>query len=555
MMPETSPQHTAGQICCAQDISPKSTTETTGSPANLFEVVESTMSAEITTEDEARYPKGARLYTISGALAIILVSLGLDVGIMAVTVPALSDHFHKIEDIGWYSTALTISMGSMMFLSGKAYTLFSVKTVFQLSLAIFQLGNVLCTFARSSLMFIVGRAVGGLGCAGLSSGVFTIFTYTFPMRQRALVGGIGGGLEMLSNVAAAPVGGALISNWTWRACFGINIPLGIFGCLFIHAFLHLPPNPGQVLPLKEKIKRLDLAGTAIFAPAVVCLLLALQWGSSVYPWHSVRVIILFILSGILFSGFLLTEWKSGEKASLPFRILKNRSLLAGGSFAFCCNGAVAVAEYYMSIYFQGVRGYTAFKTGLLALPMVAGMSIAAPLAGAFTTWTGYYFPTMYTTTILASVAIGILTTITVDTSLAFLLCMLALLGFAIGTGIQAPQVAAQLVLAVEEVSIGFAIIQFGSLMGPGLLLSTSAAIFTDRLSVEILASSPSTNITSIDNMGLTDIRKLLGGDMLGNVLAGYNEALVQTMYLPLSLTCASIVGCIAIERRSIKKIS
>jgi MFS family permease len=525
-----------------------------GSLRNLSEVRESNTSATVTTEDETQYPEGAKLYAISGALAIILVSIGLDVGIMAVTIPALSDHFHNTQDIGWYSTALTISMGSVMFLFGKAYTLFSVKTIFLLSLAIFEAGNVLCIFAQSSFMFIVGRAIGGVGCAGLSSGVFTIFTYTFPMRQRALVGGIGGGVEMLSNIAAAPVGGALISNWTWRACFGINIPLGIFGFLFIYIFLHLPLSPGQVLPLKEKIKRLDLAGTAVFAPAVVCLLLALQWGSSVYPWNSVRVIALFILSGALFSVFLLIEWKSGENASIPFRILKNRSLLAGGFFAFCCNGAVAVAEYYMSIYFQGVRGYSAMKTGLISLPMVAGMSIAAPLAGAFTTWTGYYFPTMYASTTLASIAIGVLTTITVDTSLSLLLGMLALLGFAVGAGIQAPQVAAQLVLAVKEVSIGFAILQFGLLMGPGLLLSTSAAIFTDRLNAEILAHSPSTNITSIDNMGLTDIRNILGGDLLGNALAGYNEALVQTMYLPLSISCASIIGCIAIERRSIKKV-
>ncbi|KAK5122095.1 hypothetical protein LTR85_004341 [Meristemomyces frigidus] len=552
-MYETALKQAAAQTQCAPNETLPDVEQTTRPSRVQFDIDEGDDRGTDAVGDDTQYPKGATLYAISGALAIVLVSIGLDGGIMAVTLPALSDHFHTIRDIGWYSTTLNLVMCSFVFLFGKAYTLFSVKHLFLLSLVIFEVGNVLCTFAQSSPMFIFGRAIAGLGCAGLLSGVFTIFTHTFPLGQRAMVGGIGGGIEMLSNVSAAPVGGALISGWTWRACFGINIPLGIFGCVLISYLLQLPPNPDETLPLKEKLKGLDLAGTAVFAPAVVCLLLPLQWGGSVYRWDSAQIIALFILSGFLLSAFIVIEWKSGERASLPLRIFKKRSLLAGSFFGFCCNSAAFVTEYYMSIYFQGVRGYSAAKTGALALPLVAGMSIAAPLAGAFTTWAGYYFPTMYTATVFASVAVGVLTTIHADTSLSLLMCMLALLGFAVGLGIQAPQVAAQTVLEAKEVSIGLAVVQFGSWMGPVLFLSAGATLFANRLNAEIHAYSPSTNITSIDNMGLTELRNTLGNDVLNDVLAGYSEALVQTLYLPLTLCCASIIGCIAMERKSVKK--
>lgn len=262
---------------------------------------------------------------------------------------------------------------------------------------------------------------------------------------------------------------------------------------------------------------------------------------------------LFVSAAALLLTFFLVEWKSGEKASLPLRIFKNRSLLAGCFFNFCCTAALTVTEYYISIYFQGVRGYSAVKAGALSLPLMIGMSIATPLAGAFTSWNGYYYPTMYTSTVFASAAMGGLITIQYDSSLVLSLCMLGLLGFGVGFGIQAPQIAAQTVLDGAEVSLGFAVVQLGTLMGPVVFLPVSATLFVNRLVDEIRTHSPSTNITSLDGVGLTDLGNVLGTHVLDGVLTGYNEALVQTLILPLALACASIVGCVAMERKSFRK--
>lgn len=503
-------------------------------------------------EDDFQYPTTIKLVAIAAALAIVLISLGLDVSIVAVTVPALSNEFHSIADIGWYSSSLRLVMCSFMFLFGKAYTLFSIKRVFMLSIATFELGNVVCTFAQSSSMFIAGRAICGFGCAGLLGGIFTIFALSFPRRQRPLVIGIGGGIETLASVSAPLIGGALIDAWTWRACFGINIPLGIAGCAVVGFYLELPYNSDIDLPWKEKIKRIDILGTAFFVPAMVSLLLALQWGGSVFGFGSARIIALFVLSAVLFTLFFITEYLSGEKASLPFRILKNRSILAGAFFALCANATISVTQYYLSIYFQGVRGYSAAKTGLFSLPMVVGMAVACTSAGAITTWIGYYFPAMYLTAVLASISSGLITTIDIDTDLPKLLCLLGLLGFAVGAGIQAPQVAAQTVLPAKDVSIGTSIVLFGNNIGCVIFLATSAGLFTNRLNVEIKAHAPSTNMTSIQNMGLSDIRNNFGGEKLKDILLGYDQAVVQTLYLPVALACLTLMGAVAIERKSVK---
>jgi len=139
-------------------------------------------------------------------------------------------------------------------------------------------------------------------------------------------------------------------------------------------------------------------------------------------------------------------------------------------FNVCIDGTLVVTEYYISIYFQGVRGYTAAKSGLLGVPMIAGLCAASLLAGFGTSWIGYAnrmespihcqtladtaIAFMILTSILAPVASGLLTTIDPGTEAAKASSLLGLLGFAIGMGIQAPMSITSTILAPNELSIG-----------------------------------------------------------------------------------------------------
>jgi len=220
----------------------------------------------------------------------------------------------------------------------------------------------------------------------------------------------------------------LIDAWSWRACFGINPPLGIAACVLAGLHLEIPLNPDINLPWKEKINKMDVLGTTFFVPFMVVLLLALQWGSLVYGFGNPRIVALFVLSAVLLTLFLLTEY-FGKTASLPFRILKDRSILTGAFFALCPYATIAILEYYMSSYFQRVGGYSAAKIGLFTIPMVAGMAITC------TSRVRLLFPAMCITAVLASISSGLITTIDIDIHLPKLLCLLGHLGFAKGAGI------------------------------------------------------------------------------------------------------------------------
>jgi hypothetical protein len=102
------------------------------------------------------------------------------------------------------------------------------------------------------------------------------------------------------------------------------------------------------MTLSERIQQFDPFGTAIFVPGIICLLLALQWGGSKYPWSDGRIIALFVLFGVLISIFIgIQIWKQ-DMATLPPRILKNRSLAMGAWFALCIGSSFFILVYFVS---------------------------------------------------------------------------------------------------------------------------------------------------------------------------------------------------------------
>ena len=261
---------------------------------------------------------------------------------------------------------------------GKVYTVFPLKRVFVTSVVIFTLGDLLCTVAPTSAAFITGRAIAGFGSGGISNGAINILTRLFPLQKRPLWLGIVGGIQSIALVSAPLIGGALIDSFSWRACFGIQLPLGGLAVILIITSFHdpLPHSTEEQLNLQEKLKRLDLVSTLVIVPCITCLLLALQWGGTRYGWRNAIIISLLVAFGVLLTVFGLLQYKLGEKATLPPRILKNRSIMAGAWFQACCDGTLAVTEYYVAIYYQGVKGYTAIKSGALGLPMIVGLMIS-----------------------------------------------------------------------------------------------------------------------------------------------------------------------------------
>jgi hypothetical protein len=166
---------------------------------------ESTANAE---EDESKYLKGLPLTFLTIGLSMTTFVIALDNTIIATAIPRITTVFNSLDDVGWYGSSYLLTTTSLQPSFGKVYTYFNVKWTFIAALTIFELGSVLCGAAVNSSMLIIGRAVAGVGAAGLFSGGMTIIGYTVPLRRRPLFIGFVSSMFGIASVVGPILGGA-----------------------------------------------------------------------------------------------------------------------------------------------------------------------------------------------------------------------------------------------------------------------------------------------------------------------------------------------------------
>lgn len=149
--------------------------------------------------------------------------MALDNTIIATAIPRITDQFKALNDVGWYGSAYLLTTCACQLIFGKFYTFYSIKWVYLIALFIFEIGSLICGVAPNSVTLIIGRAIAGVGSAGIFSGAVLIVASTVPMRQRPTYMGVIGGMYGIASVAGPLLGGVFTDKLTWRWCFYVRI--------------------------------------------------------------------------------------------------------------------------------------------------------------------------------------------------------------------------------------------------------------------------------------------------------------------------------------------
>lgn len=152
-------------------------------------------------ETDNYLPMGPRLILIVASLMLAVFCMALDNTIIAVAIPKITDDFHALNDVGWYASGYLLTGCAFQLLFGKFYMLFNVKWVLLSALFIFEVGSLVCAVAPTSTALIVGRAVAGLGSAGIFTGAFVVISHTVALERRPAYLGIIGGVYGIASVA------------------------------------------------------------------------------------------------------------------------------------------------------------------------------------------------------------------------------------------------------------------------------------------------------------------------------------------------------------------
>lgn len=503
--------------------------------------------------DDVVYPKGFKFAIITVALCLAVFLVALDNTIIATAIPRITDQFNALGDVGWYGSSYLLTTCALQLFFGKLYTFFKIKTVFLVSIFIFEVGSAVCGSAPSSQALIVGRAVAGVGSAGIFSGALIIIAYSVPLEKRPVFTGIIGAMYGIASIAGPLLGGVFTDKLSWRWCFYINLPIGAFTFAAIVFFFSSPPRKAeQSATWQQRFHQLDIPGTVVFIVDIVCCLLALQWGGSLYPWSNWRIILCLTLFAVLTILFIYIQWVKKENATVPFHIISNRNVAAACWFAFCLGGAFFVLIYWVPIWFQAIKGASAFKSGIMSIPMVLALVVANIISGIGTTAIGYYMPFYYLSVVISAIGAGLLTTFNVNTGHSMWIGYQVVYGFGVGFGMQQALVTIQTVLPLKDVPTGTAMSMFFQTFGGALFVSVGQNIFNNRLLTEVTKYAPEVDPTVLLHVGATDLSRVLPPAALDGVRLAYNNALTNTWYIAVAMCCLKIFSMPFLQWRSVK---
>lgn len=507
-------------------------------------------------EDETEYPKAMQLALISIALCLSVFCMALDNTIITTAIPRITDQFKAINDVGWYGSAYLLTTCAFQLFFGKLYTFFSIKWIYLTALVIFEIGSAVCGAAPNSTALIIGRAVAGLGSAGIFSGAILIVANTVPLRQRPTYMGLIGGMYGIASVAGPLMGGAFTDKLTWRWCFYINLPIGAVTFAFIAFFYH-PTEKSRAQSFTEggwrnNLQKFDIYGTLVFLPMIVCLLLALQWGGSKYPWSNGRIIALLVIFAVLLIVFVGIQFWKQENATVPPRILKQRTVAAVAWFAAMIGAAFFTLVYFLPIWFQAIKGASAVKSGIMNLPLILSLVIMSMVVGGLITKIGWYTPFVIAGSVLLSIGSGLVTTFTTTTSHNHWIGYQIIFGFGMGMSMQQTLVAVQTVLPKADVPIGTAIAMFSQTLGGALFISVAQNVFTNSLLKNAKEAVPGLDSRIVLGTGATELVNVIPPEFLEAVKQAYNGALVNTFYVAVATSVLSVLGAVFFEWKSVK---
>lgn len=359
-------------------------------------------------------------------LAICCMSvflLSMDVTIVNVALPAIRRDLHAtLSGLQWILDAYTLVVASLLMLAGSVADRFGRRRVFQIGLALFTAGSVLCSLAPSIGGLILFRAIQGLGASMLNPVALSIIANSFKeQKARGFAIGIWGAVAGISFALGPVIGGALTQAVGWRSIFWINLPIGLVAIVL--AAMYVPESKAA------RARAFDPIGQLLVFVGLASMTFAVIEGPHI-GWNSPLIVGLFAASILILAGFLLYEPRLKEPL-LDLRFFRSVPFSSATVIAVCSFASFAGFLFLNALYLQQVRGMSAFHTGLCTLPLAMMMVFCAPLSGKMVGSHGTRLSLLIAGASFV-LSTGMLTRLSVDTPIASLMVSYLLFGVALG---------------------------------------------------------------------------------------------------------------------------
>jgi EmrB/QacA subfamily drug resistance transporter len=487
-----------------------------------------------------------RINLIFSALLAGMLMAALDQTIVSTAMPTIVGDLGGVSHMAWMTTAYLLATTLVMPIYGKFGDLWGRRNLFLVAIGLFTVASVAAALSPDFAWLVVWRGVQGLGGGGLMILSQAIIADIVPARERAKYMGPIGALFGLSAIVGPLVGGFFTDHdaFGWEWAFWINVPVGV-AVLAIGWF-------ALTLPRKRSTSPVDIAGILALSATTTSLVLFTDfggrdgWGS----WQALSLLAALAVSAVV---FVAVELRATEPI-IPMSLFRNPTFVVATALGAAVGLGMFSAIAFMPTFLQMSSGLSAANSGLLMLPMTAGIILTIQSSATYIAKSGRYKIFTIAGVAVIMAAMVWMTTLAGDTSLWTVGAMFFLLGAGLGLIMQNVVLAAQNAVSAAQIGTATSTNNYFREVGATLGVAVFGTLFTSRLA-DNLGSALAANaeeavaagITSPDNLVPAAV-KAAGEPLRSAIVDAYANSLAPVFwYLVPILAIALLLSLILKE--------
>ena len=493
------------------------------------------------------------LIILSAMLALFLGAM--DALIMTAAMPTIVAELGGLHLYSWVYSAYLLARAVSLPVFGKLADLFKNKTIFLFSISVFLLSSILAGLSPNMTFLIICRVFQGIGAGGNFALVYIVLADISPPDQRAKTMSYASSVWGIASVLGPTLGGFIVSYLSWRWIFYINVPLGLFSLLGIGLFL---------VEIREKRQQvsLDLSGVLTLSISILSLLTLFLVGGRDFPWLSLPVISLLILTIAAGFGFIYCE-KRAKDPILSLDFFQNRGFALGNICVFFSSFAIFAFFAFAPIFIQGAQGKSPMQVGIAMLSLSLGWSIGSIVLGQISGRVSEKKAAIFGALCLV-VGCGLSLLFHRETTLAYSFSVFMVVGLGMGFVALSTLVVAQDAVSAEDLGVATAAHQFtrtfGGTVGVGIcggLLMSRLATAIDRMATESMAGGLPQSLTgqaqrSFENLLRPEFQALLSQSARESLQLSIAASVQLVFWIALLISVFCLVACFLLP--GVKKV-